>query len=238
MKRIALVAFVAPLFFIASSRTTLAQDVCPRQRLISVAGTAEVNVAPDEVILSLGVESRDKVLSTAKGQNDASAKKVIALASDVGIEAKDIRTSALRMNPAYSEDKTPRFLDFEVSQRIVITLKDLSKYETLMTRLLEAGITRVHGISFQVGQTRKYRDEARSKAMQAAKEKAVAMAAELGQTVGKPWEISEQDSDTPYYGILANSVSNNSERAEPQESTVAPGQVTISASVRVSFQLE
>ena len=238
MNRAVFVAFVASLFVIAFARAAIAQENIPRPRLISVAGTAEINVAPDEVIVSLGVESRDKVLATAKAQNDASAKKVIALASNVGIDAKDIRTSALRMNPMYSDDKTPRFLDYEVSQRIVITLKDLTKYETLMTRLLEAGISRVNGISFQVGQTRKYKDEARTKALQAAKEKAVAMAAELGQTIGKPWEISEQDSDTPYYGMLANSVSNNSERAEPQESTVAPGQVTISASVRVSFQLE
>jgi len=53
------------------------------------------------------------------------------------------------MNPAYSEEKYPKFLDFEVPQRIVITLKDLSKYETMITRLLEAGITRVNGITFQ-----------------------------------------------------------------------------------------
>lgn len=235
MKRIAL---IAPLFLVASFTAAVAQDSLPRPRLISIVGTAKINVAPDEVILSLSAESRDKVLTTAKEQNDASAKKVMALASEVGIGSKDIRTSALRMNPMYSDDRTPRFLDYEVSQRIVITLKDLTKYETLMTRLLEAGITRVNGISFQVDQTRKYKDEARTKALQAAKEKAIAMAAELGQTVGKPWEISEQSSDNPYYGMLANSISNNSEPAEPQESTVAPGQVTISASVRVSFQLE
>jgi uncharacterized protein YggE len=235
MKRIAL---IAPWLLSASLATASAQENVPRPRLISVVGTAEINVAPDEVILSLSVESRDKVLTAAKQQNDASAKKVMALASDVGIGAKDIRTSALRMNPMYSDDRSPRFLDYEVSQRIVITLRDLTKYETLMTRLLEAGITRVNGISFEVDRTRTYKDEARTKALQAAKEKAVAMAAELGQTVGKPWEISEQNSDNPYNGMLANSISSNSERAEPQESTVAPGQVTISASVRVSFQLE
>lgn len=237
MNRIALVTLLS---VIASSPAAIGQESVPHPRLISVAGTAEINVAPDEVILSLSVESRDKALAMAKAQNDASARKVIALASNVGIDAKDIRTSALRMNPMYSDDKTPRFLDYEVSQRIVITLKNLTKYETLMTRLLEAGISRVNGISFQVGETRKYKDEARTKALQAAKEKAVAMAAELGQTIGKPWEISEQDSDSSYPGILANSISNNYDydRARPQESTVAPGQVTISASVRVSFQLE
>lgn len=243
MKRIAFVAFVASLLLVASSRVTLAQDNFPRPRLISVAGTSEINVAPDQVVLSLGIESRDKVLGTAKAQNDARSKKVIALASKAGIEAKDIQTSELRMNRNYSEERYPRFIDFEVSQTITMTLKDLSKYETLMTRLLEAGINRVDGISFQVGETRKYKDEARSKAIQAAKEKAVAMASELGQTVGKPWDISEQDSENPFnpMSMMANTLMGgyaDKERAAPTESTVAPGQVTIRASVRVSFQLE
>ena len=233
------VCFMGLLLAIGLPSIGLAQDYVPRPRLVSVSGTAEVDVAPDEVVLGLGVESRDKVLATAKAQNDASAKKVLALASEVGIDAKDIRTSALQMAPEYSEEKNPKFLNYEVSLRIVITLRDLSKYETLMTRLLEAGISRVNGISFEVDQTRKYKDEARVKAIQAAKEKAVAMAGQLGQTVGKPWEISEQNSDNPYApSMLANSMVNGYESGGRQESTVAPGQVTISASVRVSFQLE
>jgi hypothetical protein len=241
MKRIALVASVVLLFFIASLRVTLAEDNIPRPRLISVTGTSEINVAPDQVILNLGVECRDKVLAAAKAQNDARSKRVIVLASKAGIEPKDVQTSALQMNRTYSEERYPRFIGFDVSQTITMTLKDLSKYETLMTRLLEAGINRVDGISFQVGEARKCKDEARSKAMQAAKEKAVAMAAELGQTVGKPWEISEQDGENPFnsMSVMANTLGGyaNAPR-EGKESTVAPGQVAIRASVRVSFQLE
>jgi len=68
---IAVSAFL-PVFALAS----FTQDSFPRPRLISVTGTAEVNVAPDEVALSLGVESRDKDLSIAKAQHDGHINEV------------------------------------------------------------------------------------------------------------------------------------------------------------------
>lgn len=225
------------LLFIASAVLSAAQECGPRPRLISVTGTSEVNVAPDQVVLSLGVESRDKDLSVAKTQGDARTKKVLRLARDAGVEPKDIETSTLRMGAEYSEEKVPKFLGYAVSQTTTITLKDLSKYESLMTKLLEAGINRVNGINFGVSETRKYRDEARSKAIRAAKEKAVAMAADLGQTVGKPWDISEE-SGWNAYQYAANSFSTDKATRDSDESTIAPGELTIRASVKVSFQLQ
>jgi hypothetical protein len=205
-----------------------------------VEGTAEINVAPDQVILTLGVESKDKTTTGAKSQSDARAKKVIALALASGVVEKDIRTSALEMTPDYSEEKVPRLLGYGVSQTIAITLRDLSKYETLMTQLLEASVNRVQGVNFQIGEPAKYRSEARLEAIRAAKEKAASMAKELGQTIGKPWEVSEEGNNaflaTSYY--YANSTRNRGVTQQESTGTVAPGQVTISATVRVSFQLE
>jgi uncharacterized protein len=232
-----LVAFMFLLPLIAFAPVSTAQECGPRPRLVSVTGTAEINVAPDQVTMSLGIESRDKDLLVAKSKHDERVKKVIALAHNAGVEQKDIETSALRMAPNYSEEKVPRFLGYEVSQTMEITLKDLSKYEGLMTKLLEGGINRVDNVNFYVRETRKLKDEARLKAIRAAKEKAVAMATELGQTVGKPWEVSE-DTGWNAFQATANSYASNSPRAVEEESTVAPGQVTIRASVRASFQLE
>jgi len=230
-------AISAVLFLVTPS--VVAQDFLPRPRLISVTGTAEVNVAPDEVVLTLGVESRDKDLSIAKAQHDGHVKKLLAEARNAGVEDKYIQTSALQMRPDYSEEKVPRFLAYEVSQTIEVTLKDLSKYDALMTKMLESGVNRVNSVEFLVAEPRKYKDDARSKAIRAAREKALAMAAELGQTIGKPWEISEDG----FNGALAtannsNGYFGNNGAIAGNESTVAPGQVSIRASVRVSFQLE
>ncbi|HYA25743.1 MAG TPA: SIMPL domain-containing protein [Terriglobales bacterium] len=241
MDRKIVVVLVAFILLVGRVQICLAQETCPHPRLISVVGTAEINVNPDQAVLSLGVDSHDKVLAAAKSENDRRVKKVLGLARAVGVEQKDVQTSSLQMEPDYSEEKIPRLLGYQVSQTIAITLKDLTKYEALMTQLLEAGVNRVYGVRFIVGEDRKYRDEARAKAITAAKEKAVAMASQLGQTIGKPWEISEEHGGNIFsYGAFANSVQTRSggggEGAE--ESTVAPGQVTIRASVDVSFLLE
>jgi uncharacterized protein YggE len=214
-----------------------AQENVGRPRTISVIGTAEIHVAPDEAILTLGIQSQDKDLAIAKTQNDKHLKKILAVARDSGIEAKYIQTSSLTMGPEYSEEKAPKLLSYKVSQTLVVTMKDLSRYETLMTNFLQAGVNRVDGIQFIVSDPKKFREEVRVKAVRAAREKAVAMAAELGQTVGKPWEVSEvTDSDTAY---RANLMLAYSGAVGPEgESALPSGEVTIRASVRVSFQLE
>jgi uncharacterized protein len=228
---------LAFLILIPSTEPLSAQDCGPRPRLISVVGTSEINVAPDQVVLNLGVESRDRELAVAKSQTDSRIKKIFALAHEAGVDPKDVATSMVRMNANYSEEKIPRFLAYEVSQSTTITLKDISKYDSLISKLLKAGANRIDGVYFGVRETRKYRDEARSKAILAAKEKAAAMAAELGQTLGKPWEISEE-SGWNSYQYMANNVSRDKSVSAEDESTVAPGEITIRASVKVSFQLE
>ena len=44
----------------------IAQDNCMHPRIISVTGTAEIKVSPDEVQLTVGIDSRDKDLVVAK----------------------------------------------------------------------------------------------------------------------------------------------------------------------------
>jgi uncharacterized protein YggE len=216
----------------------LAQDNCTHPRIISVTGNAEVKVAPDEVSLTLGVDSHDKDLAAAKADNDKRIKKLLNLAHAAGVDPKNIQTSALTMGPEYSEEKIPKLLGYQVSETVTLTLTDLSKYEDLMTNSLRAGVNRVDGIDFFVADPKKYKEEARLKAIQAAREKAVAMAGQLGQTVGKPWEVIE-DPDINAQDVTANfNMHYKMAPMQQEQSTVAGGEVTIRTLVRVSFQLD
>ena len=76
------------IFAIGLANQSRAEDSYSRPRLISVQGTAEINVAPDEAVLTLGVDSRDKVLAIAKSENDARVKRVMKLAQATGVEKK------------------------------------------------------------------------------------------------------------------------------------------------------
>jgi uncharacterized protein YggE len=74
-------------------------------------------------------------------------------------------------------------------------------------------------------------------AIRAAQEKAIALAKELGQTVGKAHSIFEDS-----YGWLsgyAQNVSQNVGGAPPgSDSSIALGQIRVSSRVTVSFELQ
>ena len=60
----------APLVLVALLSLTECVENQTEARTITVSGDAEVRVVPDEVILTLGVETWDKDLDAAKEEND------------------------------------------------------------------------------------------------------------------------------------------------------------------------
>src|SRR3954462_15830904 len=184
-----------PALLLLSTPAFAAEVVPPRE--ISVTGDAEVKVAPDQVILTLAVETNDKDLLVAKSQNDARVKKVLAITQDFKIDAKHVQTDVITIEPRFAENNRTTLLGYWVRKQIVICLKDVPRFEELLTAVLKAGTNYVPGVEFQNTEMRKYRDQARQMAIRAAKEKATALAGELGQKIGKPLSINEGGG---YYG--------------------------------------
>jgi uncharacterized protein YggE len=120
MHRYRTVAVVTIMFFGMLVPVAGAQENFVHPRIVSVTGTAEIKVPPDEVQLTLGIDSHDKDLAVAKASNDQRTKKLMALAHTAGLEAKNIQTSALTMGPEYTEDE-PNALQ-EVSPRQYLSL--------------------------------------------------------------------------------------------------------------------
>lgn len=170
-----------------------AQIMMPAQdRQISVTGNAEIRVKPDEVILNLGIETNDLKLDVAKNENDARVKRVLALGKAAGIEDKHIQTEYLNIEPRYRDYEDKRvFLGYWVRRSVALTLRDVTKFDDLLTKVVEGGANYVHGIEFRTTDLRKYRDQAREKAIVAAREKAEALSGALGLKLGKAKMIDE-----------------------------------------------
>ncbi|MBN1220437.1 MAG: SIMPL domain-containing protein [Anaerolineae bacterium] len=246
---IVLVVSLAIIFVLVAWTGSQAAPTDPG--VITVTGDAEVRVVPDEVILTLGVETWDKNLNTAKRQNDDRVKAVIALARGYGVEPRYIQTDHISIEPRYEDYyERERLIGYFVRKTIVITLKDLTKFEDLLTGTLEAGANFVHGIQFRTTELRQHRDQARALAIKAAQEKATALAGELGQHVGKPRNIhEEQNSWWSWYNSWWGSrwhgaamAQNVIQEVGPDPAVfddgLAPGQITVNARVSVTFELE
>jgi uncharacterized protein YggE len=142
-------------------------------RLVTVNGDAEVKVAPDEVIITLGIETWDEDLSVAKNDNNRIVAKILETAKKKGIEEKHIQTDHISIEPRYRDQWEHRtFIGYFVRKTVVVTLRDVDKFEPLLSSFLDAGANYVHGIQFRTTELRKHRDKARSLAINAAREKA------------------------------------------------------------------
>ena len=220
------------------------------ERRITVTGEADVRVVPDEVVLTLGVETDDLDLATAKAENDARMSRVIRAAEDAGLPENLIRTDYLGIEPRYDYDGRERiFLGYWVRKSVSLTLRDIDSFESLLSAVLEAGANYVHGVQFQTTELRTHRDHARSLALQAAREKAESMAAELGHAVGQTVLIREDRSSwwSSYGGwwgggrggyMSQNVVQNAPPGGGMGEGVTAPGQISVTAYVTVTFELE
>ena len=151
--------FVAAFFMLAFPMCVSAQFYGAAQEsnvpLITVTGEAEVRVVPDEINLSLGVETTDKNLERSKSENDERVKRVLALGPTFGIDPKQIQTGFISIEPWYRVYNQVESLEYRVRRSIAITLKDTTKFEGLLSRALEAGVTNVHGIQFRTTELRK-----------------------------------------------------------------------------------
>ena len=218
--------------------------------LITVSGQAEVRVPPDEVVFTLSVESVDKDMLAAKNKTDDSVKQVLAIARRNNVPDDNVQTSYISVAPKYNIDDLDyeqrrgvkrEFIGYQVSKTVSVRLREIARFDSLLSDVLKAGVTRVQNVEFRNSQIRKHRDQARVMAIKAAKEKATMLAREIGQSIGPAYLITE----TPFesYGranVSQNVVSSGSSDTSGGEldSAIAPGLISVTAQVMVSFRLK
>ena len=224
-------------------------------RRITTSGSAEVRVVPSRVVLTFGVETFNPELAVAKRDNDSKASAVIALAKELGVAPKDVQTDYIFVEPVYEgydERRVGKFLHYLVRKTIVVLLRDTTKFENILSGALERGATHVLRVRFEVDNLKQHRDKARSDAIRAARDKAQALAGELGAKLGRVMSIQDYGSYDPalYYGgswrERYDGGGGQSQVSSQSDAPVSPtvgdalalGQMRISAQINVSFELQ
>lgn len=228
-------------------------------RSINVSGAAEIKVAPDEVLINVGIESRHTKLDQAKRLNDENVAAALGFLKRSGVPDKDVQTDFISIEPQYESDNSSRSalersglvpLLYIVRKNIGIRLTRVGDFDALLAGLLENGVQYIHGVEFRTSQLRKHRDAARSLAIRAAKEKADALTSELGVRRGAAQSISESYSGGWWRsgaswgsngGLqqMQNVIQNASGGGDNEDgATLSVGQISVKASVDVTFAIE
>lgn len=203
---------------------------------INVSGEGKVKVTPDQASINVTVETKGNNAKDVKKQNDEKIDAVIKFIKKMNLAPADYKTQRVSLNPQYDYEKKKH--NYNATQTIEILLRDLSKYDELMEGLVDQGINRIDGVTFQSSKLAEYQSEARKLAMKEAKLKAEDYVSVLGQRIGRAMTISDNSQTyypQPMYKAMATMERNDA--SEPRE-TLALGEINIVANVTVSFILE
>ncbi|MEZ7495606.1 SIMPL domain-containing protein [Leeuwenhoekiella aequorea] len=220
------------LILAITAMTTLAhaQQIEPT---VGVTGEGKVIVVPDEVTISLGVQTQGKDAAAVKSENDKAVDKVLDFLLKKNIPQNQVQTEYVSLNKNY--DYNTKVYNYNASQTISVKLKDLSKYDEIMSGLVASGINSINGVNFGSSKMDTYEAEARKKAVTNAKMKAQEYAGVLGQKIGKAVQIAEQGTNTPQPQPMYKMAM--SESMDSSQRTLAPGEMTISSKIQITFQL-
>ncbi|ALI99237.1 SIMPL domain-containing protein [Rufibacter tibetensis] len=238
MKKALSLVFASAFLFFAAPAFAQQGQLPP---LVSTSGLGEVKVQPDQLTFRVGVEIREKTLEETRKVADQRTAALINYLKKNGIDDKHVQTENLSIFPIYSGQEygqtTPQ--SFQASRTISVTLQKLDRFDALMAGLYKAGANRVDGITYETTQLKKHQEEARRKAVQDARQKAMMLASELGSKVGRPYQINESGNSGPrpvMYGKIA--LRGESAMDAGGGPTLALGEITVTAAVDVSFLLE
>jgi uncharacterized protein YggE len=218
-------------------------------RSISVSGEAVIYVVPDEAVVRLGIETFDPLLGKAKSANDSRGAELVASIRSLGVEEKSIQADHAEVEIVYPKDGIAAGIaGYRVRRAYAVTLRDVRRLDDLIGKALSSGANHLEGYELTTTELRKHRDEARRRAILAAKEKAQALAKEVSCTVGAPRTISEG-----YYGWfgtrgawggwahtpnqMAQNVSFAAGDSSGGENLAPLGQIGVRAQVSVTFDL-
>lgn len=202
---------------------------------ISVSGEGKVKVAPDQVVINLGVQNTGKDAAEVKKMNDDTVDKVVKYIKKFGIPTSDFQTTNVSLYKSYDYEKKKH--NFQASQSLTITLKDISKYDELMMGLVDTGINNISNVEFKSSKLEEHKVTARKQAVLDAKKKAEDFASALNQKVGKAILITD-NSQPMYQPPMYRNVMMKAEAMDSSQETLAIGEIEIITNINVTFILE
>jgi uncharacterized protein YggE len=206
---------------------------------ISVYGTAEIKVTPNEMVWSVIVTTKDKKLAVVAKDHAATVKKVLGFLKSLKIEEKKLQTSAMQYGEDWKNINRERVkVGYLASTSIGFTISDFDLYQKIWF-----GLAKIDGVSIQNTQYAhsdriRYQNESRKQAVLVAREKAVNLAKVLGEQVTEPLKIEEvtQQAIISYSNFASNSISDMSQSTSTSD--LALGQISISTKVKIVFKLK
>jgi hypothetical protein len=219
-------------------------DTISLAHTITVDGEATIYVDPDHASMTLGVVTDGATVSDALHQNSAKVNAVLAAVKAQGIKQSELQTSTFSIQPHHPRDKDgsiryDQVSGYEVTNSLTVTVSDLSKVGAIIDAAADAGANTSNNVVFEVSNREALLDKARADAMRNAKRKADIMANAVGAQVGGLITVGNTLVRSTEFESAAMAPPPPPPPPPPgQETSILPGQLSISANVTAVFALK
>ncbi len=205
---------------------------------LDVVATGEVNRVPDLAIISAGVVTRASSATAALQQNANRMQRVVAALRRAGVAERDIQTSSINLNPDYRyvENQPPVLTGYQAQNQVSVRFRDIAQSGRILDALVAEGANQISGPTLTIDKPEAALDEARRDAISKARARAQLYANAVGKRVGQILLISEAGGFAvpPPMPMMMR----RGEAAQAADTSIIPGEQTLSVSLTVSFELE
>jgi len=215
--------------------------------VISVEGKGEVLAVSDIATLNVNLTKDGQTAKEAQSLLNESITKTLNYLKDKKIADKDIKSEYGGLSPKYSYDqpicnmypcpvREPKIIGYTASQAITIKVREVDSASDLRTGLADLGITNISGPTFSIDNEDSFKDQARSKAIVEARGKAEVLAKELGVSLGKVVNFSENagGGNYPMYKTMMADSATVSSAPAP---VLPKGENKITTNVTITYEI-
>ena len=216
-----------------------AQASCgPTAPKLSVVGTGQATVSPDLLTVVVAVDAGGPSATAALATDNTEAAGALTTFERGGVQAKDISTSGLSLQPRYAYSKgVPTVTGYEVDNMVTATLRDISKSGAIIDAVAgSAGnALQIESIGFSSADPSMGQDRARARAAAQAVTHARALARAAGRSLGPVCSMTDRSQVAePGFDQALPSAGN----ASAAEVPISSGQQTQTAQVSLVYSLE
>ena len=216
----------------AAGTTTAAGATTTNTVTASGAGTAQA--VPDTAEMSFGVTTTSPNAKSALDDASRSAEQIASAVKKQGVADEDIQTRDVSVYPQTVDDNGKQVITgYQASLSVAVKVRDISKLGEVISAANAAGANNISGPAFSIGDPAPARAEAIDEAVADARKSAEAMAKAAGKSVGEVLSMSSSD-----VGLVPGPMYSQDMAAEARDVPIEPGQLDISASVVVVFELK
>ena len=231
-----LAAAVIPAAAEAQQAAAITQTIAGTR--LDVNATGEVTRVPDLAIITAGVVTRSATAGGAIQQAATRMARVREALRQAGITDRDIQTSNISLEPqyTYANNQPPKLNGYAATNQLSIRFRDIENTGKILDALVAQGANQINGPNLTIDKPEAALDEARAKAVAAARARADLYARSLGMRVVRVVSVSESGGSFPVPPPMPMYA--RAEAAQAADSKIEAGEQKLRVNLAVTFELQ